>query len=153
VTSSSDEKLKRAKELGAAHIINYRTTPEWQEEVLNMTNYNGADIILEVGGAKTLRKSFDCITFGGIIACIGYLSGKEDEPSDRLNTNVLALRRNVTLRGILNGPRDRMEEMCQFYSKNNIVPVVDKVFAFDEANKAFDYIKSGSHFGKVVIKL
>lgn len=120
---------------------------------MKITNNDGADIILETGGAKTLKKSFECITFGGIIACIGYLSGKEDDPEDRTNVNVLALRRNVTLKGILNGPRDRFEEMCGFYDEHQIHSPVDRVFGFEEAKEALTYLFSGSHFGKVVIRV
>ena len=120
---------------------------------MRITQGEGANIILETGGAQTLRKSFDCIAFGGLISCIGYLSGKEDEPSDRLNTNVLALRKNVTLKGILNGPRDRFEEMNAFYTQHGIRPIVDKVFEFAEAKEALQYLYSGSHFGKVVINV
>lgn len=154
ITSSSDDKLKRAKEtLGADFGVNYRTSPEWQEEVMRLTKNEGADIIFENGGAQTLRKSFDCVAFGGLINCIGYLSGKEDAPGDRLNTNVLALRRNVTLKGILNGPRERFEEMTRFYAQHEIHPVVDKVFKFEEAKEALQYLFSGGHFGKVVVKV
>ncbi|KAI5369509.1 Putative GroES-like superfamily, alcohol dehydrogenase-like, NAD(P)-binding domain superfamily [Septoria linicola] len=151
ITSSSDDKLERAKKLGADHGINYKTQPDWQDEVNKITNDNGADIILETGGAQTLRKSFDCIAFGGLIDCIGYLSGKEDAPG--VNTNVLALRRNVTIKGILNGPRDRFEEMCRFYAKHEIHPVVDKVFEFEQAKEGLQYLYSGGHFGKVVVKV
>jgi NADPH:quinone reductase-like Zn-dependent oxidoreductase len=154
VTSSSDAKLEKAKkDLGADFGINYKTTPEWQEEVMNITDNEGADIIFETGGAQTLRKSFDCVAFGGLIDCIGYLSGKEDAPGDRLNTNVLALRRNVTIKGILNGPKDRFVEMTHFYEKHQIHPVVDKVFNMDEAKDALKYLFSGGHFGKVVVKV
>ncbi|KAK4507565.1 hypothetical protein PRZ48_001300 [Zasmidium cellare] len=153
VTSSSDAKLKKAKELGADYTINYKSSPEWQEEAMRITNGEGADIIFECGGSQTLRKSFDCVAFGGLIDCIGYLSGKEDAPGDRLNTNVLALRRNVTLKGILNGPRDRFEEMATFYAKHEIHPVVDKIFDFDDAAKALQYLFSGGHFGKVVVRV
>ena len=153
ITSSSDEKLERAKALGADHGINYRTTPNWHEEVLRLTDGEGVDVIFENGGAQTLRKSFDCIAFGGLINCIGYLSGKEDAESDRLNTNVLALRRNVTLKGILNGPRDRFVELVSFYEKNRIRPVVDRVFKFEQAKEALEYLYSGGHFGKAVIRV
>ena len=154
VTSSSDEKLERAKKLGADAGVNYRSVPDWQEEVLRLTDGEGADIVFENGGAQTLRKSFDCVAFGGLINCIGYLSGKEDaEEGDRLNTNVLALRRNVTLKGILNGPKDRFEEMVKFYEKNRIRPVVDKVFEFEQAKEALEYLYSGGHFGKVVVRV
>ncbi|RDW94294.1 NAD(P)-binding protein-25 [Coleophoma crateriformis] len=153
ITSSSDAKLERAKAMGADHTINYRTTPEWHEEVMKITNGRGVDIIFENGGALTLRKSFSCIAFGGLIDCIGYLSGKEDAPEDRLNTNVLALMRNVTLKGLLNGPRERLEEMLAFYESNNIKPVIDKVFEFTEAREALEYLFKGGHFGKVVVKI
>lgn len=153
ITSSSDDKLEKAKGLGAKHTINYRTNPEWQVDVMCLTDNEGADIIFENGGAKTLRKSFDAIAFGGLINCIGYLSGKEDDPGDRTNTNVLALRRNVTLKGILNGPKDRFEEMARFYEQHQIHPIIDRVFAFEEAKEALKYLYSGGHFGKVVIKV
>ncbi|EXJ54662.1 alcohol dehydrogenase [Cladophialophora yegresii CBS 114405] len=153
ITSSSDDKLSRAKSLGATHTVNYRTNPDWEHVVMKATEQEGANVILETGGAQTLRKSFDCISFGGVIACIGYLSGKQDEPTDRTNVNVLALRRTVTLKGILNGPRDRFEEMLRFYETKQIRPVVDKVFSFDEAREALQYLYGGGHFGKVVIRV
>ncbi|KAG9240264.1 hypothetical protein BJ878DRAFT_304344 [Calycina marina] len=153
VTSSSDAKLEQANKLGAAHTINYRTNKDWEEEVLKVTNGEGADIIFENGGAQTLRKSFECVKFGGLINCIGYLSGKVDAADDRTNTNLLALKRNVTLKGILNGPKDRFEEMLKFYDEKKIEPVVDRVFAFDEAKEALNYLFAGGHFGKVVIKI
>lgn len=154
ITSSSDAKLDRAKKMGATHGINYKTTPDWHHEVNRITKNNGADIILETGGAQTLRKSFDCIAFGGLIDAVGYLSGKVDAAGDdRLNTNLLALRRNVTIKGILNGPKDRFEEMCTFYAKHAIRPVVDKVFDFAHADEAIQYLYSGGHFGKVVVKV
>ncbi|KAL0472148.1 alcohol dehydrogenase [Neurospora intermedia] len=156
ITSSSDEKLRRAKEeLGADHVINYKTTPDWEKKVMEITGENdGADIILETGGAGTLYKALDCIAFGGLISCIGYTAGKEDSgEGSRMNVNVLALRRTVTLKGIINGPRDRFEEMCEFYQKHEIRPVVDKVFGFEEGKEAIKYLRSGSHFGKVVVKV
>lgn len=153
ITSSSDEKLEKAKKLGADFTINYRTNPNWEEEVMRLTDQHGADIILETGGAQTLKKSFDCIAWGGLIDCIGYLSGKVDAPEDRTNVNLLALRRNVTLKGIINGPKDRFEEMVTFYEKHGIKPVVNRVFSFKEAPEAFKFLANGSHFGKVVIKI
>lgn len=133
--------------------INYRTNPGWETEVMRWTGNHGADIILETGGAQTLRKSFDCIAFGGLIDCIGYVSGKVDAPEDRLNVNLLALRRTVTLKGIINGPKDRFEEMIRFYETHQIHPVVNRIFTFTEAKEAFEFLESGSHFGKVVIQV
>jgi NADPH:quinone reductase-like Zn-dependent oxidoreductase len=153
VTSSSDEKLKRATKLGAKTTVNYRSNPDWDDAVLEATGSRGADVVIEVGGATTLRKSFEAVRFGGLIACIGYLSGKQDEAGDRTNTNLLCLKRNVTLKGIINGPRDELERMLKFYKEKQIRPVVDRVFKFDEANEALQYLFGGGHFGKVVVKV
>ncbi|RFU82095.1 zinc-binding dehydrogenase [Trichoderma arundinaceum] len=169
ITSSSDEKLDQAKELGADHTINYRTYWEWQDGVMEATGGIGADYVLEVGGAKTLRKSFASVAFGGTISCIGYVSGKEDDNKgddggngddkdkasgwNRLNVNVLALRKNVTLKGLVNGGKDRFEEMVRFYEEKQIRPVVCKVFGMAEAKEALEYVKEGKHFGKVVIRV
>ncbi|SPO05471.1 probable alcohol dehydrogenase, zinc-containing [Cephalotrichum gorgonifer] len=153
ITSSSDEKLEKAKSLGADHVINYRTTPNWDEAVMEYTGGRGANIIFECGGAQTLRKSFGAVAFGGIISCIGYLSGKEDDPGDRTNVNVLALSRNATLKGVFNGPRDRFQEMIPFLKEHRIHPVVDRVFGFKEGKQALEYLYSGRHFGKVVVNV
>lgn len=153
VTSSSDEKLERAKKLGAKEVINYRKNADWDQVVLQKTNDRGADVVIEVGGAQTLRKSFECVRFGGLISCIGYLSGKQDEAGDRTNTNLLCLKRNITLKGIMNGPRNELERMLKFYDEKKIRPVVDRVFKFEEADQAIQYLYSGGHFGKVVVKV
>ncbi|KAJ9321615.1 hypothetical protein DTO027B5_6783 [Paecilomyces variotii] len=153
ILSSSDSKLSQAKSLGADYTINYRTQPDWENKVMNLTSDHGADIILETGGAGTLRKSFDCIAWGGLINSIGYLSGKQDEPGDRTNVNLLALRRTVTLKGIINGPKDRFEEMLSFYEKHQIRPVVNRVFGFEEGKEALKFLYSGGHFGKVVVRV
>lgn len=153
VTSSSDSKLQRAETLGARTLVNYNTIPDWEAAVLKATGNAGADVVVEVGGAKTLRKSFDCVKFGGLIACVGYLGGKVDDDTDRTNTNLLCLKRNVTLKGILNGPRDRLEEMMRFYEEKGIRPVVDRVFQLEEGADALKYLYSGGHFGKVVVQV
>lgn len=120
---------------------------------MRLTNGNGVDLIFENGGAQTTSKSFDCIAFGGTIASIGYVSGKFDAPEDRTNINVRALSKNFTLVGILNGPKDRLQELLAFCEKGKIRPVVDKVFGFEQAKDALEYLWSGSHFGKVVIRV
>lgn len=145
VTSSSDAKLERARKLGANHTINYKTTPDWHEKVLELTGGKGVDVIFETGGAETLFKSFQCVSFGGLINSIGYLSGKEDAAGSRVNTNVLALSRNVTLKGILNGPKDRFEEMLDLYRDKEIHPVIDREFLFEEARDALKYLFEGGH--------
>ena len=155
ITSSSDEKLQRAKALGADHLINYRTNPAWHEQVLSLTGGRGADIIFECGGRQTLRHSLEAVAFGGLISCIGYVTGTRDEPGDdeRTNINMLVVRRNATLKGIFNGPRDRFEEMCAFYAEHGIRPPIDRVFPFEKAKEALEYLASGAHFGKVVVRI
>ncbi|KAK2767584.1 hypothetical protein FQN54_003742 [Arachnomyces sp. PD_36] len=153
ITSSSDEKLARAKELGADFTINYHKEPHWENTVMQVTNGHGVDIILETGGAETLGKSFECASFNGLINCIGYTSGKTQLAGEQLNVNVLTLRRALTLKGIINGPKDRFEEMLRFAEKHEIHPVICKEFAFEEARDAFKFLESGSHFGKVVIRV
>jgi NADPH:quinone reductase-like Zn-dependent oxidoreductase len=120
---------------------------------MKITGGQGVDIIFEQGGPQTLAKSFACVKWGGMISAIGYLSGKQDDTNNRINVNVLALRRNVTLKGIWNGPRDRLEDALELYRQKDIHPVIDKTFAFDQARQALEYLSSGSHFGKVVVKL
>ena len=139
--------------MGADYTINYKATPDWDQEVMRITDGKGVDLIFENGGAQTTSKSFDCIAFGGKIASIGYVSGKVDAAKDRTNVNVRALSKNFTLVGILNGPKDRLEERLAFCEKRKIRPVVDKVFGFEHAKEALEYLWSGSHFGKVVIKI
>ncbi|PKS12991.1 hypothetical protein jhhlp_000332 [Lomentospora prolificans] len=153
ITSSSDAKLERAKTLGADYTINYKTYPDWDKKVMEITKGKGANVIFECGGAETLRKSFACVAFGGLISCIGYLSGKEDKSAGSMGINVLALSRNVTLKGILNGPKDRFEEMLHFYNSKEIHPVIDREFEFEEAKEALKHLFSGSHFGKVIVKV
>ncbi|CAJ2500748.1 Uu.00g036010.m01.CDS01 [Anthostomella pinea] len=154
VTSSSDKKLEQARTLGADHTINYKTTPNWDDRVLEVTGGRGADIVFECGGAQTLNRSFECVRFGGQISCIGYLSGKQDTPAGSgLHTNVLALKRNVTVKGMINGPKDRFEEMLGLYEEKEIHPVIDRVFDFEEGGEALKYLFSGEHFGKVIVKV
>ncbi|KAK0388167.1 hypothetical protein NLU13_4412 [Sarocladium strictum] len=161
VTASSEDSLERAqKDLQADHAINNRTHWEWSTPVLEMTDHAGADLIFETGGMRTLRKAFDCVAFGGTIACIGYTSGKgeqEDKAGDtnNMNVNTLAQKRNVILRGINGGgPRDRFEEMLGFYQKNEIRPIVAKEFNFEELREAMKLLDDGVEvFGNIVVKV
>ena len=121
--------------------------------MLKATDGEGVDIIFENGGAMTTSKSFRSVRWGGLINSIGYVSGKTDPPSDRQNINVFALMRNFTLKGLLNGPRDRFEELLAFCEQHQIKPVIDKEFAFTEAKDALEYMWNGKHFGKIVIKV
>ena len=147
VTSSSDQKLARARELGASGGINYKTTPEWEKEVRRQTDGRGADHIVEVGGAGTLNRSLACVRMGGTISMIGVLAGASAE----VRTTMI-LFRAVRIQGIFVGSRAMFEEMNRAISAHSLRPVVDRVFPFGEAPAALRHLESGSHFGKVVVQ-
>ena len=122
--------------------------------MLSLTDGNGVDIIFENGGVQTLTRFFKCVAFGGLINCIGYLSGKVDENGDPgWHTNVLALSRNVTLKGHLSGPKERFEEMLTVVDDQHVRMIVDRVFQSEEAKNALVYLLTGNPFGKVVVKV
>src|ERR1044071_2928547 len=146
ITSSSDEKLERAKELGADETINYKSAPSWDKEVLSRTNKIGVDHVIEVGGAGTLSKSLNSVRVGGHVALIGVLaSGNDFNP-------LSVLMKCVRLQGILVGSRQMFEDMNSAIEATKLKPVIDKTFAFEEVREALRYMESGSHFGKIVIK-
>ncbi|KAI0429306.1 putative alcohol dehydrogenase [Xylaria sp. FL1042] len=153
ITSSSDTKLQKAKELGADYTINYSELPNWDAEVLRLTNSQGADIILETGGPGTMDRSLNCVACGGTINAIGVLTGSMDQGKSQLSTGMRLIQRNATLKGINVGPRDRAEEMMALYETAQIHPVIDRVFEFSEVLEALRYVESGSHVGKVVVKI
>ncbi len=146
-TSGSDQKLSKAKDLGADEIINYRKMADWDKEVLRLTNRIGVDHVVEVGGAGTLSKSLNSVRIGGHVAMIGVLAGAgEIDPRG-------VLMKAVRMQGILVGSRRMFEEMNNAIEDNQLKPVIDKTFAFKEAPEALRYMESGSHFGKIVISL
>ena len=148
ITSSSDDKLKRAKTLGAAHTINYKTTPDWEKAAVAFTGGRGVDQVVEVGGAGTLARSFGAIRIGGKISMIGGLSGAATE----LNPGLI-LGRRANVQGISVGSTEMFEAMNAAIAANAIKPVIDKVFGFDEAQAAYKHMASGAHFGKIVIRV
>jgi len=146
VTSSSDEKLARARELGAHHTINYTTIPEWQDEVLHLTHGVGAQVVLEVGGQGTVNRSVAAVAMGGTVAIIGGVSGFGGE------VNPAALLASAKrLVGVHVGSRAMLEDVMRFVDASGVKPVIDRVFPFDQAQDAYRYLESGAHFGKVVI--
>jgi NADPH:quinone reductase-like Zn-dependent oxidoreductase len=148
ITSSSDAKLARARELGAFGTVNYRTHAEWQREVLALTGGAGVDHVLEVGGQDTLPKALEILGQGGHVALIGGLSGFASAvPAGAL------MGRNATASGIYVGSRADFEALNAFLSEHRIKPVVDKVFTLEEAPAAFEAMDTGDLFGKVVIRL
>ncbi|HVB99678.1 MAG TPA: NAD(P)-dependent alcohol dehydrogenase [Candidatus Dormibacteraeota bacterium] len=147
ITSSSDEKLARARTLGAAVGINYGTTPDWEEHVRELTGGRGVDHVVEVGGAQTLEKSARAARFGGHIALVGNLTG-------RAGVDIVPLfMKCLRLSGILVGSRAMFEEMNRAIANAGMRPVVDRVFAFEQAAEALHYMENGTHFGKIVIRV
>jgi NADPH:quinone reductase-like Zn-dependent oxidoreductase len=146
-TSSSDEKLKRVCELGASETINYKTTPDWDKRALEITNKEGVDHIVEVGGAGTLNKSINAVRIGGTIGLIGVLAGGSGD----INTTAM-LMKGIRVQGIFVGSRRMFEDMNRAIEVNRMRPIIDSVFSFDEARKALKHLESGAHLGKIVIK-
>lgn len=148
ITSSSDEKLARARQLGAFAGINYRTTPDWEKAVRDATGGIGVQQALEVGGKDTLPKTLASLGAGGHVALIGGLSSfGGDIPSLAL------MGTNGTASGIYVGSRADFEALIAFLEKHPIKPVIDRTFAFEDAPAAYEYMDSGALFGKVVIRL
>jgi NADPH:quinone reductase-like Zn-dependent oxidoreductase len=146
-TSSQDRKLEKVIQLGATDGINYKTTPEWDKKVRELTGGRGADQIIEVGGAGTLATSLRAVRLGGYIALIGVLSGTGE-------VNPLPiLMKGVRVQGIFVGSRAMFEAMNRAIQVNQLRPVIDRVFPFDEAVAALSYLETGAHFGKVVIRV
>ncbi len=146
ITSSSDEKLERARKLGAYAGINYKTHPEWDKEVLRLTGGRGVDHVIEVGGVGTLARSYQSIGFGGKIALIGFLGG----PAGQQEPYALMMK-GGSLHGVGVGSTAMFEEMNRAIEVNRIKPVVDKVFPFDQTPEAFRQFAAGDFFGKIVI--
>jgi NADPH:quinone reductase-like Zn-dependent oxidoreductase len=147
VISSSDAKLARAKQLGADAGINYTAAPEWSKPAREASGGAGFDHIVELGGEKTLPQSLRCIRPGGTISMIGVLSGAA------LSAPLgLVVTRQVRLQGITVGHRDGFEAMLRAVDQHKVKPVLDRTFAFAQLKEAMAYLKSGAHFGKIVIK-
>ena len=146
-TSSSDAKLERAKELGAAHGVNYKTTPDWDKAAVELTGGVGVDQVVEVGGAGTIAKSLGALRIGGKISMIGVLSGAAD-----LNP-MLIMGKRANVQGISVGSTQMFEAMNRAIAVARMKPVIDKVFPFEETPAAFRHMQSAQHFGKIVIDL
>ncbi|MHB8860844.1 MAG: zinc-dependent alcohol dehydrogenase family protein [Pirellulaceae bacterium] len=145
-TSSSDEKLAQVRQLGADETINYQTTPDWDEEVVRLTDGIGVDHVVEVGGVGTLSKSINATRIGGHIALIGVLaSGSGVNP-------IGILMKGIRMQGIFVGSRRMFEEMNSAILGNQLKPVIDRTYAFGEVVQALEYMKSGLHLGKIVLQ-
>ncbi len=147
ITSSSDEKLKRAGELGASAGTNYKTAPDWDKWALQQTDGRGVDHVVEVGGAGTLARSLKAVKPGGRVSLIGVLSGGSGDIS-----LYPMLMKNVCVQGIFVGSREMFVAMNRAIGANQMHPTIDRVFGFGEVREALRHLESGSHFGKVCIR-
>ena len=146
ITSGNDDKLTRARALGADATINYRTTPDWDEEVFRLTQKTGVDHVVEVGGTGTFAKSLRSLAINGQVHVVGGVSGFTSDVPLREILGKLA-----TINGIFVGSRLMFESLNRALTRHETKPVVDRVFPFAEAAAAYRHLQSGAHFGKVVI--
>ncbi|KEI37402.1 uncharacterized protein L969DRAFT_89950 [Mixia osmundae IAM 14324] len=151
ITSSSDEKLARAKKLGAWETINYSTTPEWSTKVRELTNGIGVDKVLEVGGPGTFMQSLKSIKPNGGVFCIGALGGPPPKDS-KDNIPITILFSSANVRGIMVGSVQMFEQLNErIMVAHNVKPIIDQVYAFGDVVKAYQHLAKGA-FGKIVIK-
>ena len=146
--SSQDEKLEKARKMGADELINYTKNPDWDKLVIEKTAGVGADLILELGGAGTLERSMSSAKIKGRISLVGILTGIEGQISP-----MPILRKSLAVNGIYVGSREMQEDLHATLETNKIHPVIDREFTFDQAKEAYEYMQSGRHFGKIVIKV
>jgi NADPH:quinone reductase-like Zn-dependent oxidoreductase len=148
VTSSSEEKLARARALGADHTINYRTTPDWGKKVFELTGGHGADLVIEVGGQGTLKQSLEALALNGTISIVGGITGYGGElPA------VGVLDKAAHVVGILVGSRNQLKDFQAFLTRNNVKPVIEHVFSLLELDAAINQLRSGQFVGKIVVTL
>jgi NADPH:quinone reductase-like Zn-dependent oxidoreductase len=147
-TSGSDAKLARVKQLGADETINYKTTADGEKAAVQLTGGVGVDHVVEVGGAGTFERSLQAIRPMGTVSQIGVLTGVTKD----LNIAPI-LMKHARIQGIYVGSRAMFEDMNRAVVQNKIVPVVDKVFSFDQVPDALRHMESGSHFGKIVVRI
>ena len=148
VLSSSDEKLARAKAMGASVLINYRERPDWDAAVMDATAGRGASHILELGGPDTFDRSVRSVAADGTIIQVGVLSGFEPRPNLRR-----LMWANASIVGVTVGSTEHFSAMNGFLAKHALHPIVDRTIAFDQAPQALERLRSGAHFGKIVISM
>ncbi len=146
VLSSSDEKLAIASKLGATATINYTANPEWAEQVRVITEQQGVNHVVEVGGPTTFHQSLQCVAVGGQVNVVGYVGGKEG------NLNPLQiLQSHATVRGIAAGPASTLRALCQAIEANQLQPVIDSTYHWHEYKQALNHLAAGKHVGKIVL--
>ncbi|NGN44610.1 NAD(P)-dependent alcohol dehydrogenase [Mesorhizobium sp. CGMCC 1.15528] len=145
--SSSAEKLALLHEMGADHVLNYRENPDWDSQVLSLTNGRGVDVVVEVGGPGTLERSFRAVRVDGSIVTIGFVGGGAE-----INPRAI-IGRAIRLTGISVGSADMFKDMNRAIGLHGLRPVIDEVFPFERAADAYAKLRAGRHFGKLVVAI
>jgi len=149
LTSSSDDKLEIGSQLGATHLINYRTTPEWETEVKRLTDGRGADLVVDLGGPATLAHSLHAARMGGTVAVVGVLSGFDMVP---IAVNEVMLN-NLRVIGITVGSVRANRDLCELVSRVGIKPHISHVFDWDNLAEAVQVMRAGEHIGKIALTI
>jgi NADPH:quinone reductase-like Zn-dependent oxidoreductase len=147
-TSSSAEKAERARKLGASDTIDYKATPAWGQAVMALTDGRGADVVVEVGGPGTFDQSVAALRYAGTMSLLGTLAGMRGE----VNTFAI-FQKAIQVHGVYVGSVRMFEALNRALGLHRIHPIVDRVFTFDQARGAYEYLASGQHFGKVVVRV
>jgi NADPH:quinone reductase-like Zn-dependent oxidoreductase len=147
VTSSSDEKLQRARQLGADETINYTAVPEWGQKVLDLTGGKGADVIIEVGGRGTITQSGKALARFGTISLVGGLTGYGGDLS-----TVGLINKTARAVGILVGSRAQLKDLQAFMTAHRVKPVVEKIYSLDQLDEAMKQLADNRFVGKIVIQ-
>lgn len=146
VLSSSDDKLERAKHLGADIGINYARHPQWGALVREASGGVGVDAVIETIGAATLAQSLEAVRMHGFIGVLGWIGGMDAT----LPLSKVILKR-VRVQGISVAPLETHEQMVAAIEATGLEPVIDRVYGFTQLRAAFEHLVAGRHFGKLAI--
>ena len=151
ITSSSDEKLNRAKAMGADHCINYRDRPDWAAALMEQTGGRGADVVVDTLGFPALAETVAATAVNGRIGTLGALSGTPQAQASASQGEIIG--KNITIKGLASGSREMIAEAVTIVAEHGINNPVDQEFSFADAPDAFRHLESGSHFGKILIRM
>ena len=151
ITSSSDDKLAKAREMGADYTVNYRDNDDWAAALLEQTGGRGADVVVDTIGFGEFSKTLAATALEGRIATLGALSGSPQDVADFNQGSILG--KNITIKGITSGHRGMFLDALDVIAKQNVQMLIDRKFAFDDAKQAYAHLQSGSHMGKIMIRV
>ncbi|MDJ0977620.1 MAG: NAD(P)-dependent alcohol dehydrogenase [Erythrobacter sp.] len=151
ITSSSDAKLAKAREMGADYTVNYKAQPDWSAALLEATGGRGADVVVDTVGFADFAQTLAATGLEGRIGTIGALKGSPQEPGDFGQGPILG--KNITIKGITSGHRGHVEQAAKVLADKGVETLVDSVFGFDDVKQAYTHLESGGHIGKVMVRV